>query len=85
MRDFLRIRADVTGGNSLAFVRVANLGYPTHKNWVDERDNTELVWDGDKSSVGGNAGIESYSFNDHAHGYIGKFQFHLYRPFTHIS
>ena len=69
----------------MAFVRVANLGYPTHMNWVDEKSLTALVWDGDYSSVGGNKGIETYSGNDKAHGYIGKFQFYLFRPFTNIS
>lgn len=70
MRDFLRLGPR----DSKAFVRVVNAGAPTEQRWVDEKDNTALVWDGDHSNVGGNAGITDYAENDHIVGFIGNFQ-----------
>ena len=43
-------------------------------NWVDARDQSPLVWDGDFSDVGGNKGITDYAGNNHSHGFMGKFQ-----------
>jgi len=73
VRDFLRETRDNHGPdvNILgAFVRVANIGYPSSMNWVDARDQSALVWDGDFSDVGGNKGITDYAGNNHSHGFM---------------
>ena len=52
----------------------SDIGYPSSMNWVDARDQSPLVWDGDFSDVGGNKGITDYAGNNHSHGFMGKFQ-----------
>ena len=70
MRDFLRLGPR----DSKAFLRVVNLGAPTEHRWVDEKDKSALLWDGDRSDVGANPGITVYAETDSIVGYIGNFQ-----------
>ena len=78
VRDFLReTRFAATGGNSVAFVRVANLGAPSFQNWVDAKNLSPLAWDGDRSHLGGNAGIWDYSYDTATRGFIGNLQLTL--------